>query len=447
MENNAVKIVENLKFCVFDLETTGGNQKSDKIIEIGLVRVENMKIVSEKNYLINPEIKIPDFIQKLTHISDRDVEKAPRIDDVIEEILVQMQDCVLVAHNTSFDVPFFNSVLTRMGKSALPNKSLCTHLMTKYLIPGLLNSNLHYMCSIFNIPHKNAHRALDDARASAQLLLKFLHIFIDKKINKLNHLYYPRNKYELDRIHLKKSDPVSDIIAHLKKLSSPYIITMKGENGITLFSLPGKNDTKEAEIKLIETQLNTLPWETISIRIFGPFVEAIIHFGAYVSKLTPLMRSQIIDFLWANHLSGHKKIVERADDESYAPLLITKEKNLGEFIISNHLVPEQLIIFPINSLHPLSELIFRFPGNKAKLLQYVNSRSGKPSFSKQNAGPSTMGLKDFLLQYIEDLKETKKEAYIFSKPKAGSTPHDFLPDLEKFLDKNHHSFNYPAHYI
>jgi DNA polymerase-3 subunit alpha (Gram-positive type) len=447
MENNAVNIVQGLKFCVFDLETTGGNQKSDKIIEIGLVIVDNMKIVSEKNYLINPEIKIPDFIQKLTHISDKDVEKAPRIEEVIDEILAQMQDCILVAHNTSFDVPFFNSVLVRLGKPAQENKSLCTHLMTKYLIPGLLNSNLHYMCSIFGIPHKNAHRALDDARASAHLLLKFLHIFIDKKINKINHLYYPRNKYELDRLHLKKSDSVSEIMGHLKKLSSPYLITLKGENGITLFSLPGKSETKTAELSLIETQLKEMPWETISIRIFGPFIEALVHFGSYVSKLSPVTRALVIDFLWSQHLKNHKRIVINPDDETYMATLAVKEKNLGEFIILSHLVPEQLIIFPINSMHPQSELIFRFPGNKAKLLQFVNSRSGKPSFSKQNSGQNTIGFKDFLLQYIEVLKEKNIEAMIFSKNKVGSGQLDFLINLEKFQHNEHASFNYPAHYI
>jgi DNA polymerase-3 subunit alpha (Gram-positive type) len=319
--------------------------------------------------------------------------------------------------------------------------------MTKYLIPGLLNSNLHYMCSIFGIPHKNAHRALDDARASAHLLLKFLHIFIDKKINKINHLYYPRNKYELDRLHLKKSDPVSEIMGHLKKLSSPYLITLKGENGITLFSLPGKSETKAAELILIETQLKEMPWETISIRIFGPFVEALVHFGSYVSKLSPVTRALVIDFLWSQHLKTYKKIVINPDDETYMAALAIKEKSLGEFIILSHLVPEQLIIFPINSMHPQSELIFRFPGNKAKLLQFVNSRSGKPSFSKQNSGQNTIGFKDFLLQYIEVLKEKNIEAMIFSKNKVGSGQLDFLINLEKFQHHEHASFNYPAHYI
>ena len=128
------QLINSLSFCVFDLETTGGNHKSDKIIEIGLIQIRNKKIVKEINYLINPEIPIPEFIQKLTNIRQVDVQTAPVISDVIEEIIEFMGDSILVAHNTSFDVPFFNSVLKRLNKPILKNKSLCTNLMTKYLI-------------------------------------------------------------------------------------------------------------------------------------------------------------------------------------------------------------------------------------------------------------------------------------------------------------------------
>ena len=115
------ELINNLSFCVFDLETTGGNHHSDKIIEIGLVKVENFKIVDEIAFLVKPEVHIPEFIQKLTSIKDSDVDGAPVIEDVIDEILDFMGDSILVAHNTSFDIPFFNSVLKRLGKEELKN--------------------------------------------------------------------------------------------------------------------------------------------------------------------------------------------------------------------------------------------------------------------------------------------------------------------------------------
>ena len=62
---NAVDDIKNLSFCVFDLETTGGNHEYDKIIEIGMVKIEKLSITEEKNFLIKPEKVIPEFIQKI----------------------------------------------------------------------------------------------------------------------------------------------------------------------------------------------------------------------------------------------------------------------------------------------------------------------------------------------------------------------------------------------
>ena len=115
----AHEIMSNISFCVFDLETTGGHHDYDKIIEIGLVKIKKLEVVDQVDYLLNPEIEIPEFIQKLTTITSLDVEGCPVIEEVIDDIIDFMGDSILVAHNTSFDVPFFNSVLTRLGKKAV----------------------------------------------------------------------------------------------------------------------------------------------------------------------------------------------------------------------------------------------------------------------------------------------------------------------------------------
>ncbi len=238
-------LLHSLTFCVFDLETTGGNHQHDKIIEIGLIKIKELKIVDQKSFLIRPDMHIPEFIQKLTSIKDADVTNAPLIEEVMDEILEFMGDAILVAHNTSFDVPFFNSVLRRMDRPELTNKSICTYLMTKYMIPNLLSSNLNYMSKIFDLQHQKAHRALDDAMASAELLLKYLSIFIHKKISKVNSLYYPKNKFELDRINFKKDVPLDGIIEQISTLTSPFLVTLKGVEGVVLFSMPSHGTPEE----------------------------------------------------------------------------------------------------------------------------------------------------------------------------------------------------------
>ena len=197
-------LLSPLKFCVFDLETTGGNLKNDRIIEIGMVRIDNLKITEKKSFLVDPKRPIPEFIQRLTSIKQKDVDGEKVIEELIDEILDFIGDRILIAHNASFDVPFLNSVLKRLGRKELKNRSICTNLMTKYLIPTLMNSNLNYMSQIFEISHNNAHRALDDADATAKLFLKYLDIFKAKGIKKINHLYYPKNRFELDLTHFKK---------------------------------------------------------------------------------------------------------------------------------------------------------------------------------------------------------------------------------------------------
>ncbi|MCO4792178.1 MAG: 3'-5' exonuclease [Bacteriovoracaceae bacterium] len=440
---NPRDLLSNLTFCVFDLETTGGNHKNDKIIEIGMVRIVNLEIVETRDFLIQPEIRIPDFIQKLTSISPNDVKDSPVIEDVIDELLEFMGDSILVAHNTSFDIPFFNSVLRRLGKEELKNRSLCTNLMTKYLVPNLMNSNLNYMSKIFDIHHKKAHRALDDAMATAQLLTTYLHIFIDKEIQKINHLYYPRNRYELDRVNFKKGSPLEEISTKLSQLKAPGLVTLKGENGIILYALPFRGSKNDQD--LILEKVKELDWETFTIKLHGPLIEILIHFNNLFTKLDNATRSEIIKHLWKEYLPG-KQAVHRSEmsEDLEGPML---GKDFGDFLIVNHLVPEQLIIYPIQSMHPKSELIFRYPGHRKKLLQYINSKSSRLSANKLKRPHFNPLLREFLESYLVDCKEKGKELFIFKKNLPFKKQDEFFKEFDEFLTKNPNPYNYPKDYI
>src|SRR5665647_2911884 len=94
--NSSHELLQSLKFCVIDLETTGGNPDTEKIIEIGMIKIENRKIAEERSFLINPQKDIPDFVQKLTGIRKVDVEHSPKIEEVIDEIVQFIGDSILV---------------------------------------------------------------------------------------------------------------------------------------------------------------------------------------------------------------------------------------------------------------------------------------------------------------------------------------------------------------
>ncbi|RLA61720.1 MAG: hypothetical protein DRQ88_04930 [Epsilonproteobacteria bacterium] len=420
MTTESENLIKNLSFCVFDLEATGPNHDQDRIIEIGMVKIKNMEIIEEKEFLINPKIRIPDFIQKLTSITNDDVKDAPIIEDVIDEILDFMGDSILVAHNISFDIPFFSAVLKRLGKAPLKNKSLCTNLMTKYLIPTLISSNLNYMCSIFNIPHMKAHRALDDARAAGQLLLKYLEFYIEKEITKINHLYYPRNRFELDRKNFRRGTNNNEIIDQLKKITIPYLITIKGKNGVILFALPSRGTDKE--LSFIEAHLTKLDWSMVSIKLYGPYVEALIHFAHISSKLPPETLQEILDFT---------KIEE------------TNKKDLPDFFITNHLIPGQYVVFQTKALNTNSQMVFTYPAHRKKLYQFLISRISKPDKRKIKKAIFPSRVNDLIKNHLL----SSDDIFLINKELPMKGTEAFFSKLNKFVKNNKNPGLFPKKHI
>lgn len=424
------ELINNLSFCVFDLETTGGNHQTDKIIEIGLVKIEKFQIVDQKSYLIKPEVHIPEFIQKLTSIKDSDVDDAPLIEDVIDDILNFMGHSILVAHNTSFDVPFFNSVLKRLGKEELPNKAICTNLMTKYMIPNLLSSNLNYMSKIFGLTHQKAHRALDDAQASADLLLKYLSIFVDKDIQKINNLYYPKNRFELDRMNYKKTHSKQEIAQKIQNITQPFIITFKGQEGVVLYSLVVKGN--EFEKKFVTSKLDEIPFETLTLKLVGPFFQGLIELSSYFSKIKEQYQKEILEFLCHENQIDLTKIM--AKDEITFP---------ADFIIMNHLVPEQYLIYPTKALHQKMELVFRYPSHQNKLVQYINSKSSKLNQGKMKEDHIPKNLKNLMALYLIE----KNEVLGLLKNNQKITTQDIKADVENYILNNPNIYGFPQNFL
>jgi DNA polymerase-3 subunit alpha (Gram-positive type) len=397
--NSSDELLRSLKFCVIDLETTGGNPESEKIIEIGMVKIENRKISEDRSFLINPQKEIPDFVQKLTGIKKSDVEHAPKIEEVIDEIVSFIGDSILVAHNTSFDIPFLNGVLKRLQRPTLDNKVICTNIMTKYMIPDIMSSNLNYMSSIFKIPHSQAHRAIEDARATGHLLLKYMDIFESKNIRKVKQLYYPRNKFELDRVIIEKEEGNERVHRVLENISKPCVLTIKGDNGVILSILPLKNPSSELED--LKVYLQDFRWSQIHIRLCGPFIEGLFFMNANFVKIPEVYRKKAIEYLKSKHkLPLAPKLVEEHD-----------------FIVTPHLISGQFIVYSFLNFSPYSQLIFKFPSHKKKLHQFLLSQVTR--FETQQKGKKKVfiqnDIRDIFLSLFSDALTSEPSVYLTLK--------------------------------
>lgn len=164
----------DIPFVVVDTETTGGRAASDRLIEIAAVRVEDGKIVDRFQRLVNPECTVPRRISWLTGITTPMLFNQPVAADVLPAFLSFLGGGVFVAHNLSFDLRFVNEEQARAGLPPLRNETLCTLRLARRLLPGLRSKGLASLVDFFGIRMKRHHRALDDAEATAEVLIRFL---------------------------------------------------------------------------------------------------------------------------------------------------------------------------------------------------------------------------------------------------------------------------------
>ena len=177
----------NTEYVVFDIETTGFSPINDKITEIGAVKIKDGKIIDKYNQLINPKIPIPEKIVKLTGITDELVSDEPSVDEILPEFYDFIKGSVLVAHNASFDVGFIRHNLSNIGLN-LDNPVLDTLELTRVLFPNLKSHKLNIVAKYLNVSLENHHRAVDDAKATAEIFLKCLDILEGKGVKTLDEI-------------------------------------------------------------------------------------------------------------------------------------------------------------------------------------------------------------------------------------------------------------------
>jgi len=155
-------------YAIIDIEATGGSPKKDRITEIAIFLYENNQIIDSFCTLINPQVSIPPFINKLTGINDEMVADAPTFQEVAPRIIEITKNAVFVAHNVQFDYAYLRAEFKRVGYRFDRSKA-CTVNLAKQILPGHESYSLGNLCRDLGIEVENRHRAFGDARATVEL--------------------------------------------------------------------------------------------------------------------------------------------------------------------------------------------------------------------------------------------------------------------------------------
>lgn len=164
---------EPILYAVVDIETTGGRPSDTRIMEIAICITDGQTILSEYTQLVNPKRRIDHYVRKLTGITEDLVANEPTWEQIAEHVHGLLDNKIFVAHNVDFDHSIVRRQFLEIGQ-ALEVHKICTVKASRTAFPGLSSYSLGNITAHLDIPLEQAHRALEDARATAELLHKIL---------------------------------------------------------------------------------------------------------------------------------------------------------------------------------------------------------------------------------------------------------------------------------
>jgi predicted DnaQ family exonuclease/DinG family helicase len=167
-------LYDRLDFVALDLETTGLDFKTDRVIEIGAVKFANGVPGEEYSTFVNPGMPIPEHITRLTGITGEHVASAPVFRDVAAKLSEFIADMPICGHQIDFDINFLNEEFRRIALPKVFVQQIDTALISRIVNLAVTRYTLGSVARSLGVPLENAHRALDDARASGNVALALL---------------------------------------------------------------------------------------------------------------------------------------------------------------------------------------------------------------------------------------------------------------------------------
>lgn len=189
---------EHKTLIVLDLETTGLDHRSERILEIGAVKMVDGEVVDTFESLVNPEAPIRHSSFKIHGISEEMIKDQPTIDVVLPQILEFMGDHPFVAHNAIFDYSFLNEACKRLYEKRLPNQRIDSFEMYRVVFPEEHSHGLSSLLARFGFESHVEHRALDDAMNLARVFPKLVALYEQQmswQLSQITNVPYLAERY------------------------------------------------------------------------------------------------------------------------------------------------------------------------------------------------------------------------------------------------------------
>ena len=207
----AALLLEKATYVVVDLETTGLRPGQSGICEIGAVRLRGFEVEAEFETLVDPGQPIAAGASAVTGLRNEHLRGAPRPAEAVRSFLAFAGDAVLVAHNARFDLAFLDRETERLTGSRIGSPVVDTVRLARRLLAGrVAGFGLGQLAWFLGTAERPCHRALPDARATAELLLALIGLAQERgarTVADLTDLAATRTRRLLDKRHLAFGAP------------------------------------------------------------------------------------------------------------------------------------------------------------------------------------------------------------------------------------------------
>lgn len=163
-------------YVFFDLETTGLDPRTDRVCEIGAIRIKQGKRAGTFSQLINPQMPISPGAFAANRITPEMLKGAPMMGQVMPYFINFVSGCKMLSYNAPFDLRFLSAELGRLGSALWVQPATCILIMARNLLPGLPGYSLGRVADALSIQLPVKHRALDDAEVALQVFNRLLSI-------------------------------------------------------------------------------------------------------------------------------------------------------------------------------------------------------------------------------------------------------------------------------